>query len=83
RLPGVSLDHTHLPDPVTRHLQLLEKEVQAIEQHLHLWHSSAQESLLREMIEETETGIAPEPRQGAAPGAATSPEPTERPEGGA
>ncbi len=62
RVPGVSLDHTHLPDPVTRHLELLEKEVQAIEQHLHLWHSSAQESLLREMIEETETGMPRERR---------------------
>ncbi len=57
RVPGITLDHTHLPDPVQRHLGLLEKEVRAIEQHLQLWATNAQKSLLRELIEETETGV--------------------------
>jgi serine O-acetyltransferase len=77
RVPGVTLDHTHLPDPVTRHLALLEKEVQAIEQHLHLWVSSAQESLIRELIEETESGVHSDRPPGGAPDAPAAPKPRE------
>jgi serine O-acetyltransferase len=62
RVPGITLDHTHLPDPVQRHLELLEKEVEAIEQHLQLWATNAQKSLLRELIEKSETGA---PREGS------------------
>lgn len=75
RIPGITLDHTHLPDPVQRHLELLEKEVQAIEQHLQLWATNAQKSLLKELIEETETGVHRERRgaRAADRGEATQP----------
>jgi serine O-acetyltransferase len=77
RVPGVTLDHARLPDPVARHLALLEKEVQAIEQHLHLWASSAQESLMRELIEESETGLHSEGHPGGAPDRPAPPKPRE------
>ncbi len=32
--PGIKLDHTHLPDPLTERLEKLQHEIDAIEQHL-------------------------------------------------
>jgi serine O-acetyltransferase len=32
--PGINLDHTHLPDPLTERLQSLQHEIDAIEKHL-------------------------------------------------
>ncbi len=32
--PGINLDHTHLPDPLTERLERLQHEIDAIERHL-------------------------------------------------
>ena len=32
--PGIKLDHTHLPDPLAERLELLQREIDALEQHL-------------------------------------------------
>ena len=32
--PGVKLDHTHLPDPLTERLESLQREIDALERHL-------------------------------------------------
>lgn len=32
--PGINLDHTHLPDPLTERLEKLQHEIDALEQHL-------------------------------------------------
>ena len=32
--PGINLDHTHLPDPLTERLEVLQHEIDALEQHL-------------------------------------------------
>ena len=32
--PGINLDHTHLPDPLTERLERLQHEIDALEQHL-------------------------------------------------
>jgi serine O-acetyltransferase len=32
--PGINLDHTHLPDPVTERLERLQHEIDALEEHL-------------------------------------------------
>jgi serine O-acetyltransferase len=32
--PGIKLDHTHLPDPLTERLEALQREIDALEQHL-------------------------------------------------
>lgn len=32
--PGINLDHTHLPDPVTERLERLQQEIDALEEHL-------------------------------------------------
>ena len=32
--PGINLDHTHLPDPLTERLESLQHEIDAIEQQL-------------------------------------------------
>jgi len=32
--PGINLDHTHLPDPLTERLEALQHEIDALEQHL-------------------------------------------------
>ena len=32
--PGIKLDHTHLPDPLTERLQALQHEIDALEKHL-------------------------------------------------
>jgi len=32
--PGINLDHTHLPDPLTDRLRALQQEIDTIEQHL-------------------------------------------------
>lgn len=32
--PGVKLDHTHLPDPIAERLETLQREIDALEQHL-------------------------------------------------
>ena len=32
--PGIKLDHTHLPDPITERLQALQQEIDELEKHL-------------------------------------------------
>ena len=32
--PGIKLDHTHLPDPITERLQALQQEIDELERHL-------------------------------------------------
>jgi len=32
--PGINLDHTHLPDPLTERLEALQREIDTLEQHL-------------------------------------------------
>jgi serine O-acetyltransferase len=32
--PGINLDHTHLPDPLTERLESLQREIDALEKHL-------------------------------------------------
>lgn len=32
--PGIKLDHTHLPDPLAERLELLQREIDALERHL-------------------------------------------------
>ena len=32
--PGIKLDHTHLPDPLAERLELLQREIDALEHHL-------------------------------------------------
>ena len=34
RFPGINLDHTHLPDPLTERLERLQHEIDALEDHL-------------------------------------------------
>ena len=34
QFPGIKLDHTHLPDPLAERLELLQREIDALEQHL-------------------------------------------------
>ncbi len=34
RFPGINLDHTHLPDPLTERLEALQREIDTLEQHL-------------------------------------------------
>ncbi|MEA3328689.1 MAG: serine O-acetyltransferase [Candidatus Omnitrophota bacterium] len=38
RVPGINLDHTHLPDPLAERLENLQQEIDAIETHLEDWH---------------------------------------------
>ena len=33
-VPGINLDHTHLPDPLTERLRTLQDEIDSLEQHL-------------------------------------------------
>ena len=42
--PGINLDHTHLPDPLTERLEALQHEIDAIEQHLKEHRKSQPES---------------------------------------
>ncbi len=37
RIPGINLDHTSLPDPLTERLQNLQKEIDIIEEHIKDW----------------------------------------------
>jgi serine O-acetyltransferase len=38
RVPGINLDHTHLPDPLTERLEHLQQEIDTIEGHMEQWH---------------------------------------------
>ncbi len=38
RVPGINLDHTHLPDPLAERLEHLQHEVDIIEEHIEKWH---------------------------------------------
>ena len=35
--PGINLDHTNLPDPITQSLENLQHEIDAIEEHMKTW----------------------------------------------
>lgn len=37
RIPGINLDHTHLPDPLTERLEKLQQEIDTVEKHLEEW----------------------------------------------
>ena len=38
RVPGINLDHTHLPDPLAERLEHLQHEVDIIEGQMEHWH---------------------------------------------
>jgi len=38
RVPGISLDHTHLPDPLAERLKKLQHEIDLMEAHMEKWH---------------------------------------------
>ena len=42
--PGINLDHTHLPDPLTKRLEKLQHEIDALERHLKEHHSKTEPS---------------------------------------
>ena len=42
QFPGIKLDHTHLPDPLTERLEKLQHEIDAIEHHLKAHRQSQQ-----------------------------------------
>ncbi|OQX53478.1 MAG: serine O-acetyltransferase [Candidatus Omnitrophica bacterium 4484_213] len=37
RIPGINLDHTNLPDPLTERLERLQQEIDTVEKHLKEW----------------------------------------------
>lgn len=37
RIPGINLDHTHLPDPLSERLEKLQQEIDTVEKHLEEW----------------------------------------------
>ncbi len=37
RIPGINLDHTNLPDPLTERLNKLQQEIDTVEKHLEEW----------------------------------------------
>lgn len=41
-VPGVDLDHVHLPDPVKEHITSLERRVRELEDHLHKYYGTEQ-----------------------------------------
>ena len=41
-VPGVDLDHVHLPDPVKEHITSLERRVRELEDHLHKHYGTEQ-----------------------------------------
>ncbi len=48
RVPSMTLDHIHVPDPVARELESLQREVRRIEEHLKIWEGGVQVSFLEE-----------------------------------
>ncbi|MEA3560253.1 MAG: serine O-acetyltransferase EpsC [Candidatus Omnitrophota bacterium] len=38
RVPGINLDHTRLPDPLTERIERLQQEIDTIETHMEQWH---------------------------------------------
>ncbi len=37
RIPGIMLDHTNLPDPITERLEKLQESINEIEEHMECW----------------------------------------------
>jgi serine O-acetyltransferase len=56
RVPSVTLDHIHLPDPIARDLESLHREIRRIEDHLKKWEGGPQVSFLAEDAKETGPG---------------------------
>lgn len=48
RVPSVTLDHVHLPDPIARDLDNLHREIRRIEEYLRKWEGGPQVSFLTE-----------------------------------
>ncbi|RKY39961.1 MAG: serine O-acetyltransferase [Candidatus Omnitrophota bacterium] len=43
RIPGINLDHTNLPDPLTERLERLQREIDLVEKHLEEWKEKEKE----------------------------------------
>lgn len=54
RVPSVTLDHIHLPDPIARDLESLHREIRRIEDYLKKWEGGPQVSFLAEDAGEAE-----------------------------
>jgi len=74
RVPSMTLDHIHVPDPVSRELENVQREIRRIEEHLKIWEGGVQGSFL----DESERPAAEPPV--AAEG--ETPEDTSRPSAG-
>jgi serine O-acetyltransferase len=48
RVPSMTLDHVHVPDPVSRELENVQREIRRIEEHLKIWEGGVQVSFLDE-----------------------------------
>jgi serine O-acetyltransferase len=48
RVPSMTLDHVHVPDPVSRELENIQREIRRIEEHLRIWEGGVQVSFLDE-----------------------------------
>jgi serine O-acetyltransferase len=48
RVPSMTLDHVHMPDPVSRELEHIQREIRRIEEHLRIWEGEVQVSFLDE-----------------------------------
>jgi len=42
KFPGINLDHTNLPDPITQALERLQHEIDSIEHHMKEWRKGAE-----------------------------------------
>ena len=70
RVPSMTLDHVHMPDPVSRELENVQREIRRIEEHLRIWEGGVQVSFLDESERPaTEPPVAAE---GETPGEDTS-----------
>jgi serine O-acetyltransferase len=52
RVPSVTLDHIHLPDPIARDLDGIHREIRRIEDYLRKWEGGPQVSFLAEDVRE-------------------------------
>ncbi|UCF78470.1 MAG: serine O-acetyltransferase [Candidatus Eiseniibacteriota bacterium] len=64
RVPSVTLDHIHVPDPIARELESLNREIKRIEEYIRKTGGDLQVSFLEEGAEEE----AAEPEEGPAGG---------------
>ncbi|MFH0778905.1 MAG: serine O-acetyltransferase [Candidatus Eisenbacteria bacterium] len=69
RVPSATLDHTHLPDPIARDVDNLQREIRRIEEQLKKWGASLQGSFLDAESEGGGSGPERGAPQGNASGA--------------